>query len=118
MYKSNKEMVLMKKILVSALALMALSTLAMSDINNQLRSKKSNSIMNERAKEFVASNMPILEKEIAMGHGESIDTLAELLNIENVALFSASLQANYNRIYMTQNGTIADVLNSISATSM
>ncbi|MCX6075324.1 MAG: DUF3015 family protein [Campylobacterales bacterium] len=103
----------MKNILMNLLTIMVLSTLGMSDVSH-----KNKSIVNERAKEFVASNMYILKKEIAMGHGESIDTLAELLNIKNVALFSASLQANYNRIYMTQNGTIADVFNSISAASM
>ncbi len=92
---------------------MVLNTLAMSDVNH-----KKNTVVNERAKEFVASNMYILEKEIAIGHGESIDTLAELLNIENVALFSASLQTYYKSIYTTQNVKMADMLNSISATLM
>jgi hypothetical protein len=100
----------MKKILTNLLALMVLSTLAMADVSHT----KSYTI-NERAKEFVASNMSILEKEIAIGHGESIDTLAELLNIDEVALFSASLQAHYKSIYTTQNVKMADMLNSISA---
>ncbi|MFA6137909.1 MAG: DUF3015 family protein [Sulfurimonas sp.] len=103
----------MKKISMSLLALMVLGTLAMSDVSH-----KKNTVVNERAKEFVASNMSILEKEIAIGHGESIETLAELLNIDEVALFSASLQAHYKSIYTTQNVKMADMLNSISATLM
>ena len=45
--------------------------------------KKTKFVMNERASEFVASNMDTLAKEISVGHGESVDTLAELLNIED-----------------------------------
>lgn len=80
--------------------------------------KKTQFVMNERAEEFVASNMDQLAKEIAIGHGESVDTLAELLKISDKATFSASLQANYNSIYASQNATMADVLDNISATSL
>jgi hypothetical protein len=80
--------------------------------------KKANFVMNERAEEFVASNMDILAKEIAIGHGESLDTLAELLKVEDKATFSASLQANYNSIYTSQKVEMADVLNNISTTAL
>lgn len=80
--------------------------------------KKTQFVMNERAEEFVASNMDQLAKEIAIGHGESVDTLAELLEISDKATFSASLQANYNSIYANQNATMADVLDNISTTSL
>ena len=49
--------------------------------------KKAKFVMNERAAEFVASNMDQLSREIAIGQGESVSTLAELLNIENKAEF-------------------------------
>lgn len=74
--------------------------------------------MNERAEEFVASNMDQLAKEIAQGHGETVDTLAELLEVSDKATFSASLQANYNSIYTSQNAKMADVLDNISTTSL
>jgi hypothetical protein len=74
--------------------------------------------MNERAEEFVASNMDQLAKEIAKGQGESIDTLAELLNIEDKATFAASLQKNYNSIYTSQKVEMNDVLDNISTTSL
>ncbi len=148
----------MKKILVSVVAVLALSTGAMANVNNQtgcglgamiikddstavmlalqattngtsmnqtfgitsgtLGCQKTKFVMNEMAEEFVASNMDILAKEIAVGHGESIDTLAELLNVEDTATFSASLQANYNSIYTSQKVEMSDVLDNISTTSL
>ena len=80
--------------------------------------KKTKLVMNERAQEFVASNMDTLAKEISVGHGESIDTLAELLNIEDTAAFSASLQANYNSIYTSEKVEMNDVLDNIATTSV
>jgi len=102
----------MKKILLSAVAVLALSTAAMANVNSQTGCglgsmiikddssavmlalqattngtsgnqtfgitsgtsgcKKTKFVMNERAQEFVASNMDILAKEIAVGHGESL----------------------------------------------
>ncbi len=148
----------MKKILVSAVAILALSTSVMATQNSQtgcglgsviikddssavllalqattngisgnqtfgitsgtLGCKKTKFVMNERAEEFVASNMDILAKEIAVGHGESIDTLAELLNVEDTATFSASLQSNYNSIYTSQKVEMSDVLDNIATTSL
>lgn len=80
--------------------------------------QKAQFVMNERAEEFVASNMDQLAKEIAQGHGETVDTLAELLEVSDKATFSASLQANYNSIYTSQNAKMADVLDNISTTSL
>lgn len=74
--------------------------------------------MNERAEEFVASNMDQLAKEIAQGHGESVDTLAELLEVSDKAAFATALQSNYNSIYTSQNAKMADVLDNISATTL
>ena len=76
--------------------------------------KKTKFVMNKRAEEFVADNMDTLAKEISIGHGESIDTLAELLNVADSAQFSASLQSNYNSIYTSQSVEMPDVLDNIS----
>jgi len=76
--------------------------------------KKTKLVMNERAEEFVASNMDTLAKEIAIGQGESIDTLAELLNIADKEAFATALQANYNKIYASKNAKMADVLDNIA----
>jgi len=77
--------------------------------------KKTKLVMNERAEEFVASNMDTLAKEIAAGGGESVDTLAELLNIEDKEAFASALQTNYNNIYASKNVEMADVLDNISS---
>jgi len=76
--------------------------------------KKTKLVLNERAQEFVASNMDTLAKEIAIGHGESVNTLAELLNVEDKAGFASALQANYNKIYSSQSVEMADVLDNIA----
>ena len=76
--------------------------------------KKTKFVMNERASEFVASNMDQLAKEIAMGQGESVDTLAELLNVDDKASFAVALQENYNKIYTSSDVKMADVLDNIS----
>lgn len=80
--------------------------------------QKAQFVMNERAEEFVASNMDQLAKEMAQGHGESIDTLAELLEVSDKVAFAASLQQNYNTIYAHPNVEMAEVLNTISTTSL
>jgi hypothetical protein len=80
--------------------------------------KKTQFVMNERAQEFVASNMDQLATEISKGHGESVDTLAELLNVQDKAGFASALQANYNKIYTSQNAKMSDVLDNISTTTI
>jgi hypothetical protein len=148
----------MKKIILSALAVAALSTASFATVNNQTGCglgsviikdnssalmlalqattnntlgnqtfgitsgtsgcKKTKLVMNERAAEFVASNMDTLAKEISVGHGESVDTLAELLNVEDKAVFASTLQANYNKIYSSKSVKMADVLDNISTTAI
>lgn len=147
----------MKKIVVSALAVLALGTSAFAGVNNQTgcglgsmiikddstaimlalqattngsasqtfgitsgtsNCKKTKFVMNERAEEFVASNMDTLAKEIAMGHGETLDTLAELLSVEDKATFAAALQENYTAIYSSQKVEMSDVLDNIATTAL
>jgi hypothetical protein len=75
--------------------------------------KKTKLVMNERAEEFVASNMDQLSREIAIGQGESVSTLAELLNVENKAAFAVALQANYKAIYTNEKVDMANVLDNV-----
>jgi hypothetical protein len=76
--------------------------------------KKTTFVMNERASEFVASNMDQLSREIAIGQGESVSTLAELLNVQDKAKFASVLQANYNAIYTSEKADMATVLDNVS----
>ena len=77
--------------------------------------QKTKFVMNETTERFVASNMDQLSKEIAMGHGEAVETLAELLEVEDKAAFIATLQKNYNSIYTSSNVKMANVLDNVSA---
>lgn len=76
--------------------------------------KKARLVMNERAAEFVAANMDQLSREIAAGQGESVETLAELLNVEDKAAFASALQANYNAIYTSEKADMATVLDNVT----
>lgn len=80
--------------------------------------KKTKFVMNERASQFVASNMDTLAKEIAVGQGETLDTLDELLEVKNKLAFNTALQANYTKIYTSKSVKMADVLDNISKTNM
>lgn len=77
--------------------------------------KKVKFVMNDRAQEFVASNMDALAKDISKGQGESLSTLAELLKVEDKASFFVALQSNYNSIYANAQVEMADVLDGVSA---
>jgi len=77
--------------------------------------EKTKFVMNETTQRFVASNMDQLSKEIAMGHGEAVQTLAELLEVENKSAFIATLQKNYNSIYTSSNVKMSNVLDNVSA---
>jgi len=77
--------------------------------------KKVKFVMNDRAQEFVASNMDSLAKDISKGQGESLSTLAELLEVKNKSAFYAALQSNYNSIYANSQVEMSDVLGSVSS---
>ncbi|KFN39440.1 MAG: hypothetical protein JU82_06945 [Sulfuricurvum sp. MLSB] len=76
--------------------------------------KRAKLVLNERAAEFVASNMDQLSREIAIGQGESVETLAELMNVEDKAAFASALQANYNAIYSNEKVDMATVMDNVA----
>ena len=125
----------MKRIILSAFAIASLSVVpvfagGMDDIMQSKSSKQSTkqsqatsrgsskkkSAQADRIQleQFASSNSDQLAKEIAVGHGETLNTLATLMKIEDKATFSAKLQANYSNIYTSKNITSQDVLNNIS----
>jgi len=74
---------------------------------------------NDQLNEFTARNMDMLAKDIAVGHGESLDTLAELMDVpvyERPA-FYASLQGNFNSIFITGQENSAQMLDRIASIS-
>jgi len=79
--------------------------------------KPSSFVKNERLSEFVVANMDNLAKDIAMGQGESLDTLAELMEVPSDSrpqLF-AKLQTNFSDIYTSDAIDAAGVVDNIQS---
>ena len=70
--------------------------------------------VNNETIKFVNDNMDKLALDISSGQGETLDTLAVLLKVEDKATFSSALQANFDKIYTSENITSADVLDNIA----
>ena len=70
---------------------------------------------NERLNEFVVANMDNLSKDIAMGNGESLDTLAELMGIsvDNRAEVYGKLQMNFSSIFTSSSVQASEVVDNI-----
>jgi hypothetical protein len=76
--------------------------------------KPSNFVSNDKLNKFVGENMDELALDISAGQGETLATVAKLMNVENNAEFSAKLQANFSNIYTSENVTSATVIDSIA----
>ena len=77
-------------------------------------SKPNNYVSNDKLNKFVSENMDELAMDISSGKGETLETVAKLMNVENSAEFSAKLQANFSNIYTSENVTSATVIDSIA----
>jgi hypothetical protein len=76
--------------------------------------KPSKIVQNEKLIHFVQANMDNLAQDIAMGKGESLDTFAEMLGVapgQNAA-FNAKLQANFGKIFTSENVVLAEVIDN------
>ena len=88
-----------------------------SDITTQVSScDQPTSAMNPRAIEFASANRAQLAREIAMGQGESVETLAELLDVLDRHAFALALQARYHTLYPTSDVPMGSLLDGIAAT--
>ena len=70
-------------------------------------------VSNDKATKFVEDNMDALAMDISNGQGESIDTLATLLKVQNKSVFISKLQKNFANIYTTSDVTSAQVIDNI-----
>ncbi len=70
---------------------------------------------NKRLTEFVQANMDNLAKDVAMGKGESIETLAELMGVssEKRPVIYAKLQSNFSNIFTSEKAEVSDVVDNI-----
>lgn len=76
-------------------------------------------VKNGQVTQFVAHNMDNIAKDIAMGKGESLDTLSELMDVsvDKRPAFYAKLQANFSRIFTSEKVETADVVDNILSVS-
>ena len=76
--------------------------------------KPSNFVANDKLNQFVGENMDELALDISAGKGETLSTVAKLMNVENNVEFTAKLQSNFTNIYSNENVTSATVIDSIA----
>ena len=76
--------------------------------------KPNNFVSNEKLHKFVNDNMDELAMDISAGQGETLNTLASLMNVENSSAFKSNLQANFSEIYSNDNVTSAQVIDAIA----
>lgn len=76
-------------------------------------------VKSERLNEFVRANMDVLAKDIAVGRGESLSTLAELMAVPQAerTAFNQTLQANFAKIFPTSTVEMAHVVDTIVSVS-
>lgn len=73
-------------------------------------------VNNEKAYEFAIANFDNLAKDIASGSGETIETLAEIMQIpsKDKVVFYQKLQTNFSTIFPSENVVLADALDAIA----
>ena len=76
--------------------------------------KPNNFVSNDKLNKFVSENMDELAMDISAGQGETLTTVAKLMNVEDTKAFSSKLQANFTNIYTSENVTSANVIDSIA----
>ena len=76
--------------------------------------KPSNFVSNDKLNKFVSENMDELAMDISAGQGETLTTVAKLINVEDTKAFSSKLQSNFTNIYTSENVTSANVIDSIA----
>lgn len=73
----------------------------------------SNMFANNETIRFVNDNMDKLALDISAGQGETLETLAVMLNVQDSTSFNTTLQANFDKIYTSENVSSADVIDNI-----
>ena len=79
-----------------------------------------NLIKNDRLLAFTADNLDLLARDIAAGQGETLATVAELLEVPSAdqSAFNAALQSNFEKIFVTGTETAGVVLDRIAVIAL
>jgi len=76
--------------------------------------KPTNFVSNDKLNRFVTENMDELASDISAGKGETLKTVAALMNIKNKEDFASKLQANFSDIYTSEKVSSAEVIDNIA----
>ena len=71
--------------------------------------------MNDKLLNFVASNIDSIAIDSAKGSGESLNTLASLMNVENSSTFKSNIQANFSKIFASKDLSSAQLIDNIAS---
>ncbi|WP_457561095.1 DUF3015 family protein [Caminibacter sp.] len=69
---------------------------------------------NDKINNFVRDNLDKIAMDAARGEGESLTTLAKLLNVKDVKTFEAKVHQNFDKIFASDNVTYSQVLDNIA----
>jgi len=74
-------------------------------------------VRNDKVRQFVASNMDQLIGDIASGDGQSLESLADLLDVDGLdrADLYSTLQQNFDNIFTSDEVTVDQVLANMDA---
>lgn len=72
-------------------------------------------VSNEEVNKFVLANMDDLAKDIAAGQGETVSTLAELMEVpeESRDTFFSTLQENFDQIFPSSDVNYSHVVDTV-----
>ena len=73
-------------------------------------------VSNEKTNEFVVANMDNLAKDIARGSGETLEALADLMQIPagERAAFYQKLQTSFAKIFTSEDVVLAGVMDNVA----
>ncbi|MBS9782253.1 MAG: DUF3015 family protein [Arcobacter sp.] len=76
--------------------------------------KPASFVSNDKLNKFVTDNMDQLAMDISSGQGETLNTVAKLMNVQDTKAFNAKLKANFSNIYSSNEVSSASVIDSIA----
>ncbi|MDH5636872.1 MAG: DUF3015 domain-containing protein [Nitrospinota bacterium] len=73
-------------------------------------------VFNDDLTKYVASNMDNIAKDMAQGNGESLDTLAEMMDVpsNNRLMFNTALQSNFSSVFSHEGIEAGELIENIA----
>jgi hypothetical protein len=114
-FKDYKDSVLTEVLAVTTNNILWNQTLGITSGTSECK-RPSEFVKNDRLFKFVSENMDQLASDIASGNGETLETVAELMNIpeDKRDVFYSKAQENFDKIYSSKNVQSADVIDQLA----